>query len=536
MRRGTGPLWILLIFFLGCAAEPLAAHETDQFTTPIGREFVDLGPFFSQWAYDLLDAGVKKTNEQILAAIERGGDVATMQRPEQLVDNIHSSLPWSVHEIEAFEWLFLSDAMRERYPGRLVSYRETNHNIYENAFAPFDYRVFSRWFFASTIKVYGTYMGTDKLGHFTDEGIAYYWAWRLAKKRGESESQAVAAAVRIGTQGPGSEAGWLGLAANGDYANGDLAANYLGFLFYRNVAEETLIAGVMRPPMVVRDGPLWKLADHVRRDSDFFALFITDHLDEALNPGFFDLSMRPALRAAVRERTPAILWRYRTPDGSPRPREYFQQKLEELSTFWGIDYGHRGRPAELVSIANSCFQGTADPTDDDSHHSASGVAARENDEGAPLLVAYKLPAKLKRTGALSPGLASASPAAHPDEFGRTPLHDAALAGKIDAAAKLLAGGANPNAADAYQTTPLHLACRSAHLEMVRELVESGASVNATNAAGSTPLHEAALGGNPQIVQFLLLHGADRLARDRRQMTAADVAAARHNDRIASLLR
>lgn len=536
MRRGTCTPWLLLIFFLAFRAEPLAAHETDQFTTPIGREFVDLGPFFNQWAYDLLDAGVKKTNDQILVAIKSGGDVATLQRPEQLVDNIHSSLPWSVHQIEAFEWLFLSDAMRERYPGRLVSYRETNHNIYENAFAPLDYRVFSRWFFASTIKVYGTYMGTDKLGHFTDEGIAYYWGWRMAKKHGESESQAVAAAVRIGTQGPGSEAGWLGLAANGDYANSDLAANYLGFLFYRNVAEETPIAGVMRPPLVVRDGPLWKLADHVRRDSDFFALFITDHLDEALNPGFFDPSMRPALKEAVRERTPAILWRYRAPDGSPRPREYFQQKLEELSTFWGTDYGHRGRPAELVSIANSCFQETEDPAPVDSHPSVSGSVALEDDEGAPLLVAYKLSAKSKRTGTLSPGAVSGSPASDSDEFGRTPLHDAALAGKIDAAAKLLAAGADPNAVDAYQTTPLHLACRGAHLEMVCELVEAGASVNAINAAGSTPLHEAALSGDPQIVQFLLLHGANRLARDRHGMTAGDVAAARHNDRIASMLR
>ncbi|HEX5243212.1 MAG TPA: ankyrin repeat domain-containing protein, partial [Tepidisphaeraceae bacterium] len=159
----------------------------------------------------------------------------------------------------------------------------------------------------------------------------------------------------------------------------------------------------------------------------------------------------------------------------------------------------------------------------------------KDDKVGASLVAYKLPSKSKQAAARSPK-ASAPVAANPDEFGRTPLHDAALAGKIDAAAKLLAGGADPNAGDAYQTTPLHLACRGAHLAMVRELVESGASVNAINAAGSTPLHEAALGGDRQIVEFLLLHGANRLARDRRQMTAADVAAARHNDRIASMLR
>ena len=155
--------------------------------------------------------------------------------------------------------------------------------------------MFSRWFFASTIKVYGTYLGTDKIGHFTDEGIAYYWAWHEARDHGATEAQALAAAVRIGTEGPGSEDGWLGMLANGDYSNGDLAANYLGFLFYRNIAEETFIKGSLRPALVVRNGAYWRLADHVRRDSDFFALFISDHLDEALNPGFFDESMRPAL-------------------------------------------------------------------------------------------------------------------------------------------------------------------------------------------------------------------------------------------------
>ena len=270
MIRGS-----VLILIFACVVAgwitPLSAAETDQFTTPIGREFADLGPFLNQWVYDLLDDGVNKTNAEIRAVIEIGNDPASIQTPEYLISNIHNSLPWSVHQIENFEWLFLSDNMRLRYPGRLVSYREIDHNIYEHAFGPLDYRVFSRWFFASTIKVYGTYLGTDKIGHFTDEGIAYYWAWHEARNHGATEAQALAAAVRIGTEGPGSEDGWLGMLANGDYANADLAANYLGFLFYRNIAEETFIKGSLQPALVVRNGPYWRLANHVRRDSDFFA-------------------------------------------------------------------------------------------------------------------------------------------------------------------------------------------------------------------------------------------------------------------------
>ena len=93
-----------------CAAA--LGHETDQFTTPIGREFADLGPFLNQWAYDLLDDGVNKTNAEIHAVIEIGNDPASIQTPEYLITNIHNSLPWSVHQIENFEWLFLSDNMR----------------------------------------------------------------------------------------------------------------------------------------------------------------------------------------------------------------------------------------------------------------------------------------------------------------------------------------------------------------------------------------------------------------------------------------
>src|SRR5437764_10575980 len=189
-------------------------------------------------------------------------------------------------------------------------------------------------------------------------GASYYWAWRAARDAGAPEDRATAAAVRLGTDGLFSEAGLLGTLSNGDYSNGDLAANFAGFLFYRDLGEWTSIKGRPRPPLVVRDGPFWKIADHVRRDSDFFSLFISDHLDEALNPGLFDPSIRPALREAVRRNAPAILWRYRASDGAPRPGAHFQALLYEMKTYWGCHYGHRGNPGELVSIAGCCF-----PTD-----------------------------------------------------------------------------------------------------------------------------------------------------------------------------
>src|SRR5581483_4470203 len=96
------------------------------------------------------------------------------------------------------------------------------NGMYRFAFLPLDPRGLSHLaFFSSTIKVYGVYMGTDKLGHFTDEGINYYYTWLAARQSGAPERDAIAAAVRKGTQGFMSESGMLGSLGNADYSNAD---------------------------------------------------------------------------------------------------------------------------------------------------------------------------------------------------------------------------------------------------------------------------------------------------------------------------
>ena len=70
---------------------------------------------------------------------------------------------------------------------------------------------------------------------------------------------------------------------------------------------------------------------------------------------YFVESMRPALRAAVCERTAVILRTFGPPDGSAPTAAYFRAKREELSTYWGLDYGHRGDDQTLVSIDNTSF-------------------------------------------------------------------------------------------------------------------------------------------------------------------------------------
>ena len=54
-RRARAAAALALALALA-AGTPALAHETDQYTLPVGREFADLGPHFSRIAYDAVDA------------------------------------------------------------------------------------------------------------------------------------------------------------------------------------------------------------------------------------------------------------------------------------------------------------------------------------------------------------------------------------------------------------------------------------------------------------------------------------------------
>ncbi len=337
------------------------AHETDQFTLPADGDFADLGPDVTGWYYQLLANAAGRANARIGAAI-RGGQsaeaVAKLQSPVEVVNAVDQACLRGNDIVDALESVLASPAFQRRHPGRRTCFRQGYSNIYEHAFWPWQPQILSRFWFGSTVRVFGHLVGTDKFGHFTAIGVSYYWRYAGAQQAGADERAAMAEAVRFGTEGKWSEADLMGLTTTGDYANGDLSANYAGLLFFRNLTEPTRVAGIARPPLLVRDGSFWRLADHVRPDSGFLRPFITDHWNEALNPGYFMPSMRPALRDAVRARTSSIL-RWYAPPASVYPsdrRAYLRDRRLDLQTYWGEDYGHRGDDDSLVTIDNACFE------------------------------------------------------------------------------------------------------------------------------------------------------------------------------------
>ncbi|MFX0578867.1 ankyrin repeat domain-containing protein [Nocardia nepalensis] len=97
-----------------------------------------------------------------------------------------------------------------------------------------------------------------------------------------------------------------------------------------------------------------------------------------------------------------------------------------------------------------------------------------------------------------------------DEWGRTPLHYAALHGDLDAIEHLLATE-DVNVRDNDDWTPLHFAAQEANPAAAERLLDAGADVDALTAKGMPAIYWAATanGGDPvATIRLLRARGAD----------------------------
>jgi ankyrin repeat protein len=121
--------------------------------------------------------------------------------------------------------------------------------------------------------------------------------------------------------------------------------------------------------------------------------------------------------------------------------------------------------------------------------------------------------------------------------GWTPLHLAAFFGRQEAAAALLARGANVDSRSTnhMRNTPLHAAAAGRRFPVVQLLLKNGADVNATQSGGWTALHGAAQSGDRALVELLLAHRAHVHPRAENGQTALDLALLKGHQEIAELL-
>ena len=106
------------------------------------------------------------------------------------------------------------------------------------------------------------------------------------------------------------------------------------------------------------------------------------------------------------------------------------------------------------------------------------------------------------------GAAPAFAQKHSADTSASALHWAAYDNDLGAARRLLAEGADPNAANRFGVTPLHEAATVGNAEMLKAMLEAGGNADAAFGEGETVLMTAARAGNAESVRLLLEHGAD----------------------------
>src|SRR6516164_5880197 len=129
----------------------------------------------------------------------------------------------------------------------------------------------------------------------------------------------------------------------------------------------------------------------------------------------------------------------------------------------------------------------------------------------------------------------------PNDYGSTPMSEAAINGNVAVIDKLLKAGANVESPNADGQTALMIIARTSNVEAARLLISHGASVNAVEKwREQTPLMWAAAESQSAMVKELVARGADVNARSHvnnweRQVTAEARAIARPAGGLTPLL-
>lgn len=198
-----------------------------------------------------------------------------------------------------------------------------------------------------TIRMYGTEFGVDKVEHFFQQGYTYYKIYEDAAAKGMRPPDATKKAVKWGKT---SERTFYGSLVSGVFSNADLYANYAGMRFYQALTKPLKIGDTTRPPVLALKNGSWKINETGDTHQMFIRPFISEHLNEALNPSIFSFYLRPSIRHIVKKRA-CPQWTKEFPTLKIADLEATSKRLEQWN---GEDYGFT-KSRKFITIPNTCF-------------------------------------------------------------------------------------------------------------------------------------------------------------------------------------
>src|SRR5262249_54434763 len=135
---------VLLALLFG-AARLARANETDQFTLPPDKEFVDLGPWITECHYRVLERVVKETNKKIDQAVkikdakDREEALRHLPSPGTLADSIRNKFAPGFFDMMDVEAALKTKKAQKNFPGKVLLWSPMNW-IYLYTHLPFDPR------------------------------------------------------------------------------------------------------------------------------------------------------------------------------------------------------------------------------------------------------------------------------------------------------------------------------------------------------------------------------------------------------------
>lgn len=343
-------------------AQSAAAFETDQYNLP-PAPLGDIGEELSEYVEQNLKKAIDKVNAEIIRrqsclnknAAEPGSEKCESAEKElarlrflrserAIAREVFKPLGGGVFPFtRSASWV-----ESHRFKAQPAVYKTDYLNSIHFT-APANYITIS-----PTVKVYGAEFGTDKIAHFFEQGYTYYKITQQAAAKGATPDQAVRKAIRWGQK---TERTYFGTLVSGVYSNADLAANYVGLLFYQGLTREIKIKDETRPAVLRLENGIWILNPNLNLRESLIKPFFTEHLNEALNPSIFSnlFGLRAHVRRAVKKRS-CQQWLAQKPDLTESNLNELTQKLARWNN---EDYGFTASK-HFITIADVCFDGGQD--------------------------------------------------------------------------------------------------------------------------------------------------------------------------------